>query len=92
MNEILLNKNKKYHKMILQLQLHEKEKLNVTAALHLEQIRKQDHLLSTGQDENEAGGTDRILSLLNDGILSSKRKVAQCIENINEILRAIFFK
>jgi len=67
--------------MILQLQLHEKEKLNVTAALHLEQIRKNDYLLNIGVDEN-----DGTLRLLNEGIKSLKSKMSICIENINDLI------
>jgi len=86
MNEILLTKKLIFHKVILQLQSYEKEKLNITAALHLEQIRKHSHLLSLGYDENESTKNDRILKLLNDGIVSLKRKITTCIENINDLI------
>lgn len=80
-----------YHKQILKLQAFEKQKLNITAALHLEQIRKQDHCLGLENNPNDAdnhkmNGEDRILRLMNEGIISLKQQVSQCIENINDLL------
>lgn len=86
MNEILLSKKRIYHEMILQLQSHEKEKLNITAALHLEEMRKHSLLLNLGCDENDSMNEDGTLKLLNDGIVSLKSRITTCIEKINDLI------
>lgn len=58
-------------KNISALQLHEKEKLNLTAALHLERLR---------ESENKG---DRLLV---EGIKSLRSKINRLIDQINEII------
>ena len=68
----------KQHISVLQTQ--EREKLNLTAALHLERIRFQS--LSSSSDEV-------IQNLLKQGIQTLRSKLATCVEMINEILEEI---
>lgn len=65
-------------KLLTTLQQHEREKLNVTAALHLEQVR--------AKDESSANGDDRVAKLLGEGVASMKQRANTCIESINEVL------
>mmetsp|Transcript_33621 Transcript_33621/g.41181 ORF Transcript_33621/g.41181 Transcript_33621/m.41181 type:complete len:313 (-) Transcript_33621:318-1256(-) len=77
-------------KLVMELQRHEKEKLNVTAALHLERLRERNNELGMGADnEGDDGGNDRIGRLLKEGIVSLKRKIGDCIESINEVLEEL---
>ena len=62
------------------LQEYECEKLNVTAALHLEQLRAHD------EANIQANGDHRITALLHEGISSMNQAVNTCIEKINEVL------
>jgi hypothetical protein len=66
-------------KLIQQLQSYEKEKLQLTAAHHLERIRQQNQQQLEGEDA-------RIEKLLKDGVTSLQQNIATCIENINEVL------
>ena len=73
------------HKQLLtQLQKHEKEKLNLTAAYHLERIRQQNN-------ENEIGQVKdvRIAKLLDQGVQSLQQKLNACVEEINEVVEEI---
>jgi hypothetical protein len=65
--------------LLSKLQKEEREKLNVTAALHLERIR----------ERNVAGGDERVSRLLQEGVASLKQKVATCIDAINDVLEEI---
>jgi hypothetical protein len=78
------HKRKDLEKMLSNLQSHEKEKLNLTAALHLERIRE--HNENVG---NVDGADKRISILLSEGVKSLQGKVASCIEEINEVLEEI---
>jgi len=64
---------KAWARLLQQLQQQEKEKLQLTAAHHLERLR---------------AGTEgeRIDPLLQEGVQSLQQKLGTCIENINEIL------
>lgn len=62
-----------------QLQKEEREKLNLTASLHLERIR----------ERNAAGGDERVSRLLQAGVASLKQKVTTCIDAINDVLEEI---
>lgn len=73
---------------IQQLQILEKEKLNLTAALHLEKIREQNEKLERENDEDEEGD-DRILSLLTQGVRGLQDKIGNCVENINDVLEEL---
>jgi ABC-type uncharacterized transport system involved in gliding motility auxiliary subunit len=64
-------------RLIEQLQQREKEKLNLTAALHLERIREKNSSYS---------GDDHIGKFLNQGIIDLHNKLSSCIDEINEIL------
>jgi len=92
-------------KWIEKLQGLEKEKLNYTAALHLEKIRGQNEVVereiafqnastTTGGEEDRGGGVvggkDRIVAkLLEESIVSLQGKVTGCVEGINEILEEL---
>ena len=65
--------------LIQQLQNFEKEKLQLTAASHLERIRQRNQQQLEGEDP-------RITKLLKDGVASLQQKITTCIENINEVL------
>mmetsp|Transcript_16400 Transcript_16400/g.24176 ORF Transcript_16400/g.24176 Transcript_16400/m.24176 type:complete len:242 (+) Transcript_16400:107-832(+) len=77
---ILQNRHKRSDlaKMIELLQRQEQEKLNLTAALHLEQIR--------------IGDNDSADHLLRDGVSTLRQKNADCVEAINDILDEIRFE
>jgi len=70
---------------IQQLQLLEKEKLNLSAALHLEKIRERNESLN----ETDGNGDERILSLLKKGVVDLEKKIASCVEDINEVLEEL---
>jgi hypothetical protein len=61
------------------LQTHEKEKLSLTAALHLDRIRLSQH----------GGGDERILALLQEAVASLRAKIEACVEQINDALEEI---
>jgi hypothetical protein len=69
-------------KLLSQLQKDEREKLNLTAALHLERIRQR-NLEQAGE------GDERVAQLLQDGATSLTSKLATCIDSINETLEEI---
>lgn len=62
-------------KLIESLQRHEQEKLNVTAALHLERIRM--------------GNENGVAHLLQDGIATLRQRNVACVEAINDVLDEI---
>lgn len=67
---------------ISQLQKCESEKLNLTAALHLERLR-----LSNSRLGDENGKCDQVtMKLLTEGIRSLEQKIASVVESINEVL------
>jgi ABC-type uncharacterized transport system ATPase subunit len=76
---ILSNRQQPLVELVLSLQQHEKEKLNLTAALHLEQIRLSQ---IEGQDQRSS-------ALLRDGIVSLRERLAACVEQINEDIEEI---
>lgn len=61
------------------LQKHEKEKLSLTAALHLDKIR----------ESQEIGGDERILTLLQQEVGSLQTKITACVEEINETIEEL---
>lgn len=67
------------------LQDYECEKLNVTAALHLERVRAQD------EASIQADGDHQVAILLHGGMRSMNQAVNTCIENINEVLDDVRF-
>lgn len=71
-------------KLLSQLQKDEREKLNLTAALHLERIRERNM-------EAQGDGDERVAGLLQDAIDSLRQKLAACVDAINETLEEIRF-
>ncbi len=70
-------------KFITQLQKFESEKLNLTAALHLERLRLRNLRLADGSGE----GCDEVtMKLLMEGIRSLENRIALVVESINDIL------
>jgi hypothetical protein len=63
---------------IKQLQICEREKLNLTAAWHLEKIRE--------KNESFDGGDEKVQQLLKQGANQLEAKIGVCIERINEVL------
>lgn len=76
--------------IIGRLQAAEKEKLNYTAALHLEQIRSQAHLFAESDLPVEQGGTT-ISSMLQEDVRTLKQKIAASMETVNEVLDELRF-
>jgi ABC-type uncharacterized transport system involved in gliding motility auxiliary subunit len=64
-------------RLIEQLQQREKEKLNLTAALHLERLR---------ENNSSHSGDDHVGKFLSQGIIDLRKKLSSCIDEINEIL------
>ena len=98
----ILQSNKKrtdITKVITQLQKYEGEKLNMTAALHLEKLRLRnsevDKAISIGGNGNngsgkeEEGHDDKTVQLLRDGIHTLEGKISKVIESINEVLEEL---
>ena len=69
--------------IIVMLQSYEKEKLNLTAALHLERIRMQN------QVRNEMEGDARVTTLLHEGVTTIRQRLSKCVEDINEALEEL---
>mmetsp|Transcript_14164 Transcript_14164/g.20767 ORF Transcript_14164/g.20767 Transcript_14164/m.20767 type:complete len:313 (+) Transcript_14164:145-1083(+) len=103
---VLQEAKKKRKDLILllkNLQAKECEKLNLTAALHLEKMRERDHRIglemenisnNEDDDSNENGhkkkaGEERIGELLRKGVASLTNKLSNCIEDINEVLEEL---
>ena len=61
---------------------HEKEKLHLTAAIHLERIREKNEQLQAAQDPS-------IANLLRAGVQSLQRKIQEVVEQVNEVLDEI---
>ena len=84
-------------KVITQLQKYEGEKLNMTAALHLEKLRLRNSEVdkaisiggSDGTDKEEEGHDDKTVQLLRDGISTLEGKISKVIESINEVLEEL---
>ena len=79
--------------LITQLQNAECEKLNLTAALHLERLRLRnselDATLMNVGEEGIKGDDDKTVQLLKDGIHSLETKVSSVIESINDVLEEL---
>lgn len=69
-------------KLVTRLQNHEREKLQLTAAIHLERIRQRDQQIQAEQDP-------RISKLLQDGVQTLQQKIQTVVEQINEVLDEI---
>ena len=87
-------------KLLKQLQSHEKEKLHLTAAHHLERIRQRNNDMQLqqqqqrldSQNDDQIGSSsqdDRISQLLREGVASLQVKINTCVESINEVLEEI---
>lgn len=76
--------------VITQLQKSEGEKLNLTAALHLEKLRLRNSQLELGEGSEAFSSSDeRTIKLLKDGIQSLERKISTAVEKINEDLEEL---
>lgn len=73
-------------KFTKQLQNLEKEKLNYTAALHLEKIRERNERLNV---EARESSDEKVLNLLQQGVMGLQSKISRCIEQINETLEEL---
>ena len=74
---------KEHVQLLVNLQQHEREKLNLTAAYHLERIRQHNN-------ENVGQVKDvRIAKLLDEGVASLQQKLNARVEEINEVVEEI---
>lgn len=84
------NKRTDITTVITQLQKAECEKLNLTAALHLEKLRLRNSELDATLTNNVGGGIkcddDKTVQLLKDGIQSLEGRVSSVVESINDVL------
>lgn len=82
-------------RLVTRLQAGEKEKLNLTAALHLEQIRANSQKQMDEQQEKMGGEgpavDTRIALLLEESVETLKEKIAATVEEINETLEELRF-
>lgn len=79
---------------IQELQTLEKEKLSLTAALHLEKIRERNEFLRLAttndqEQEQEESDSHRILQLLRQGVTTLQQKIVDCVEKINDVLEEL---
>ncbi|KAG7356725.1 DNA repair REX1-B [Nitzschia inconspicua] len=72
------NNLKQYGKWTEDLQALEKEKLQLTAALHLEKIR--------ANNEKDKAVENSVLRMLREGIVDLEHKMQKCVSEINAIL------
>ena len=77
------NGRKEITNFITQLQKSESDKLNLTAALHLERLRLRNLRVGDGDDD------DVTMKLLTEGIRSLETKIASAVESINEVLEEL---
>ena len=85
-----------YIDWIQSLQSLEKEKLQLTAAIHLEKIRvsnQQSELQQQGKKQKQQKGDDemtegdtRVLDLLEQGVTNLQQKIDKCVADINILL------
>lgn len=83
--------------MIQKLQSNERDKLNNTAAYHLEKIRLQQYHNDNDDDDNNITTTTKSSSvitttrqdLLEQSIMSLQSKIQDSIHNINDVLEEI---
>lgn len=68
-------------RLIEQLQEREKEKLNMTAALHLERIRE--------KNSSRYDGDDYVGKFLSQGVIDLQKKLSTCVDEINDILEEV---
>ena len=73
------HKRKDIAAVVEQLQKHECEKLNFTAALHLERLRLNNSELGVGNDADE-----RAAKLLKESIQTLEGKISLTVQSINE--------
>jgi hypothetical protein len=79
------NGRKEISNFITQLQKCESDKLNLTAALHLERLRLRNLRVGDGDGEDN----DVTMKLLTEGIRSFETKIASAVESINEVLEEL---
>jgi hypothetical protein len=71
--------------IIRRLQLAEQQKLSLTAALHLEQIRLQSVEVESNAVGAESDAT-KTRRLLEGGVQSLQSKLSVCVESINDVM------
>mmetsp|Transcript_1746 Transcript_1746/g.3163 ORF Transcript_1746/g.3163 Transcript_1746/m.3163 type:complete len:292 (-) Transcript_1746:56-931(-) len=78
---------------IQELQMLEKEKLSLTAALHLERIRERNEFLNiiAATKKTEDIDDHRILQLLRKGVTTLQNQISDCVEKINDVLEELRF-
>ena len=85
-------RRKELVKLVAQLQDREKEKLNWTAALHLERIREGNHHRQSslsGHDSSAIGGDTTIAALMKKDVRSLQQKIAASVQDINDLLEEL---
>ena len=82
---------KDLEQLLTNLQSQEREKLNLTAALHLERIRERNENMNTLDSTTTSNNKsdDRILKLLNQGVQSLTQKIDDIVGDINETLEEL---
>jgi len=84
------HKRRDITEFITQLQKSEGEKLNLTAALHLERLRlRNSQLEMMSPSEGSIGYDDRTVKLLKNGIQSLEQNISGVVESINEVLEEL---
>lgn len=71
--------------LIGQLQSHEQQKLQLTAAHHLERIRQNDHSMSDHSSITDS----RTANLLHQGVLELQNRIHHRVQSINEVIDEI---
>jgi len=80
---------KQLQRFLAQLQENERDKLNFTAALHLEQIRLQQSVGGGRDGDNNGSVTTTTQDMYESSIRSLREKIGKCVENINEVLEEL---
>jgi hypothetical protein len=100
---LLARQRKDLAGLLGQLQSHEKEKLYLTAAYHLERIRQRNHDFQQPEEQEQqqqqpvthqgeattTRGDPRIAKLLSESVTSLQFKIATSVQSINEILEEL---
>jgi DNA repair REX1-B len=76
-------------KLVTQLQDHERKKLQLTAAYHLERIRQKNHHQMVIDQSQQNEDDLRIERLLNGGVQSLHDQISSCVDGINETIDEI---
>ena len=82
--------SRELRKLLTQLQKQESQKLNLTAALHLEKIRKasSDGAI-TASNQTSSAGDERTIRMVESSISSLIQRIQTCVQEINEVLEEL---